>query len=84
MSGIALESLDSSIAIFSYSDSGGNDLVAAKNALLTADANAFPCSKVLSSSTELKSAFEEAPAKFFIALHHFFGFEFFKWLTWDS
>jgi hypothetical protein len=37
-----------------------------------------------STSAELKTGFEEELTKFFIALRHFFGFEFFKWLTWDS
>jgi hypothetical protein len=52
------------ICIFSYSDNGGNDLVAAINTLLTADANSLLCKKIPSTSAELKTAFEE-PTKFF-------------------
>ena len=58
--------------------------MAAINALLTADANSLLCKMIPSTSAELKTGFEEEPTKFFIALHHFFGFELFKWLTWDS
>ena len=67
--------------IFSYSDNGGNDLVAAINPLLTADANPVLCKMIPSTSAELKTAFEEEPTKFFIALHQLIGFQFLKWLT---
>ena len=52
--------------------------MAAINALITADSNPVLCKMIPSTSAELKTAFEEEPTKFFIALHHLIGFEFFK------
>jgi hypothetical protein len=52
---------------FSYSDNGGNDLVAPINASLTADANYLLCRMIPLTSAELNLiGFEEEPTNFLL------------------
>ncbi|CAB4015488.1 PREDICTED: uncharacterized protein LOC107351079 isoform X3, partial [Paramuricea clavata] len=73
---IGYKTVGSSTDNLSVIESGGNDLVAAKNPLLTASAKSRPCKIVPFTSAEWKAGFKEKPARFLIALHHFLGFEF--------
>jgi hypothetical protein len=68
---IGYKTVGSSTYNLSVIESGGNDLVAAKNPLLTASAKSRPSKIVPFTSAEWQAGFKEKPARFLIALHPF-------------